>query len=196
MYPLLTIPRSFTAARADLASLDRRVHSRMLDLCAPPKPPCTDETLMPILHNQSWRLDLFAAYRAHLEELMRMWRRCADQRAQTHSAKRPGKPPFRPIFKLSYVPNSATELKSCAAEWGYNTQGQYLLTGNLLAREVVERAGFEVFDPSPALVHAQPNWYDLNGKDALHSDTLSDLVTQMLINQLCEDGAINMRNKI
>ena len=145
---------------------------------------------MPILHNESWRLDLFAAYRAHLEELMGMWKQCADQRAKQQRTRRL---PFRPIFKLSYVPNSATELRSCGAEWGYNTQGQYLLAGNALAREVVERAGFEVFDPTPALLHAQPNWYDLNGKDALHSDTLSDLVTQMLINQLCADDAIESR---
>ena len=114
-----------------------------------------------------------------------MWRRCTQARSRQLS-----KPPFRPIFKLSYVPNAASELKSCTAEWGYNTQGHYLLVGNAIAREVVERAGFEVFDPSPALLHAQPNWYDVGGKDALHADPLSDLVTQMLINQVCEDGSV------
>ena len=50
------------------------------------------------------------------------------------------------------------------------------------AREVVEAAGFEVFDPFPAGLHAEaPRWYD----DSQHSDTLSDLVTQMLISQIC-----------
>ena len=67
----------------DLASLDRRVHRKMLELCAPPRPPCTDGDLMSLLHNESWRLDLFAAYRAHLEELMLMWRRCSDQRRRS-----------------------------------------------------------------------------------------------------------------
>ena len=108
----------FESGVHDFASPDRRVHRQMLDLCAPPQPPCTDEQLMPILRNQSWRLDLSMSYRKHLEQLMAMWGRCARVRSRVN-----GRQPFRPIFKLSYVPNSATELRSCNAEWGYNTMG-------------------------------------------------------------------------
>ena len=244
----------FESGVHDFASPDRRVHRQMLDLCVPPQPPCTDAQLMPVLKNQSWRLDLSASYRKHLEQLMGMWGRCAKVRSRAH-----GRPPFRPIFKLNYVPNSRTELGSCSAEWGYNTMGHCartaasfnasrfdraprgtvhtaletirlmqplrergtaaahmppsarpnsrvptprshltlacspvaraadLLAGNAIAREVVEAHGFEVFDPTAALMHASPSWYDLAGKDALHSDVLSDTVTQMLINQICED---------
>ena len=70
---------------------------------------------------------------------------------------------------------------------GYNTMGHYMRAANAIAREVVEGHGFEVFDPSVALIHASPQWYDLNGKDALHSDPISDLITQMLINQICDE---------
>ena len=98
--------------------------------------------------------------------------------------------PFRPIFKLSVCPNPATELRSCNADWGYNSMGHYLLVANQVARQIVEASGFEVFDTFPALVHAAPRWYDEHGHDALHADQLSDLVTQMLINQLCDDPFI------
>ena len=56
---------------------------------------------------------------------------------------------------------------------------------NRVAREVVESAGFEVFDPYPASLHAKPRWFDLNGRDNQHSDMMSDLVTQMLLSQIC-----------
>ena len=135
---------------------------------------------MKYVNNESWRLDQMASYRSHLEKLMAMWRRCVEWRAKYK------RPTFRPIFKLSVCPNDNTELESCNADWGYNTMGSYLLAANQVARQVVEANGFEVFDTFPATQHASPAWFDLKGKDALHSDALSDLVTQMVINQLCK----------
>ena len=41
-------------------------------------------------------------------------------------------------------------------------------------------------DPYPATQHAPGSWFDDHGHDALHADAVSDLVTQMLINQLCD----------
>ena len=76
-------------------------------------------------------------------------------------------------------------MRSCAAEWGYNTVGFYLQVGNQVARQVVEAHGYEVFDPYPATEHAATAWFDQGGRDSLHSDAVSDLVTQMFINQLC-----------
>ena len=78
----------FESAVHDLASPDRRAHRLMQAACSKPDAPCTDADLMPALHNESWRLDLFAAYRAHLEELMGMWKQCAEQRAKQQRTRR------------------------------------------------------------------------------------------------------------
>lgn len=59
------------------------------------------------------------------------------------------------------------------------------MAANDVAREVVEAAGFEVFDTFSAALHALPEWYDEGGKDNQHSDVISDLITHMLLNQLC-----------
>ena len=107
---------------------------------------------------------------------MGRWRRCADKRLQG------GLTPFRPIFKLVAAPNS---ISSCESEWSYNVEAHYMAIANGAAREVVEAAGFEVFDAFPATAHVQPNWYDLNGKDNQHSDIVSDLTVHMLLNQIC-----------
>lgn len=124
--------------------------------------------MLPGLLNQTWRLKPIASYRSRLGELMAMWRRC---RAKA--------PHFRPIFKLAFAPKL---ILTCQDTWGYNTQAWNMAAVNEVAREVVEAAGFEVFDPFPAGLHAEaPRWYD----DSQHSDTLSDLVTQMLISQIC-----------
>ena len=56
---------------------------------------------------------------------------------------------------------------------------------NDVAQQVVEAHGFEVFDPFPASLHGLRQWFDNHGRDVQHSDVLSDLVTQMLINQIC-----------
>ena len=172
----------FESGVHDLASPDRRAHTSMIEKCSHALP-CTDEDLMPNLQNLTWRLDQLPSYRRHLHRLMDMWDKCKAYR------KSRGKPSFRPIFKLSYCPNAWSEL-DCNRAWGYNTQGHYLLTGNQVAREVIESRGYEVFDPFPATLHAHPKWYDLQGRDALHSDVLSDLITQMLLNQVCEDDVI------
>jgi hypothetical protein len=162
-------------------------HHQLLAACGQPQP-CTDNDLMRLMRNESWRLDPIASYQAHLTKLMGMWQRCNESRfVQSSQRKRPLKP-FRPIFKLSVCPNAATELRSCNAGWGYNSMGHYLFVANQVARQIVEASGFEVFDTFPAFVHAAPRWYDVQGNDALHADQLSDLVTQMLINQLCDDG--------
>ena len=176
----------FESGVHDLASPDRHVHRSMLAACTKPDAPCTDAELLPLLHNESWRLEMLGSYKRHLEGLMQMWDRCKAQRALKATASRKPLRPFQPIFKLSTAPNPAAEMKSCTAEWGYNTEGYYLLVANMAAREIVEGHGYEVFDPFPATQHADHRWFDLNGKDSLHSDVLSDLVTQMLINQLCD----------
>ena len=56
---------------------------------------------------------------------------------------------------------------------------------NEVARRVVESFGFEVFDPFAAGLHDPSHWYNAEGHDNQHSDALSDAVTQLLVNQLC-----------
>ena len=70
-------------------------------------------------------------------------------------------------------------------DWGYNALPAYMRVVNQVARRVVEEAGFEVFDPFPASLHAPSSWFDQNGQDVQHSDVLGDMVAQMLLNQLC-----------
>ena len=146
------------------------------------------------------------SYRRHLLELMGMWTRCRRKREAQLEAQRKdtgagGKRgigrvssrvhPFRAIFKLSTAPNPSTEMKSCVADWGYNTVGYYLQVGNQMVREVVEAHGFEVFDPFPATAASLPKWFDLGGKDSLHADVLTDLTVQMMLNQICDDADID-----
>ena len=60
---------------------------------------------------------------------------------------------------------------------------------NHAAREMVEAAGFEVFDGFGVTLHAPPAWFD----DARHgvrfklheAEALSDVTTQALLNQIC-----------
>lgn len=67
-----------------------------------------------------------------------------------------------------------------------------------MARQLVEAAGFEAFDPWAATLHAAPSWFDplptvrgghrkTGGLEyEIHSaEALSDMVTQMFLNQLC-----------
>ena len=169
----------FESGVHDMALPDRRAHRALQKLCHEPVP-CTDAELLPKLMNESWRLDQLASYRTHLAELMGTWRRCADKRAQSAQS------PFRPIFKLVAAPNS---ISSCSSEWGYNVEAHYMAVANGAARQVVEAAGFEVFDAFPATAHLRPTWYDMNGKDNQHSDTVSDLTVHMLLNQICHPSA-------
>ena len=157
----------FESGAHDFGFTDRHADATLRRVCSG-KTPCCEADVLPVLLNQTWRLQPLVAYRARLLELMAMWRRC--------QAKAPR---FRPIFKLSFAPVLSLR---CDQTWGYNTQSWNVAVYNEVARDVVESAGFEVFDPFPAGLHAEsPNWYD----DSQHSDTLSDLVTQMLISQIC-----------
>ena len=169
----------FESGVHDMALPDRRAHRALQKLCHE-SVPCTDAELLPKLMNESWRLNQLSSYRTHLAELMGTWRRCAETRA--HS----GLTPFRPIFKLVTAPNS---ISSCESEWGYNVEAHYMAVANAAAREVVEAAGFEVFDAFPATAHIHPTWYDMNGKDNQHSDIVSDLTVHMLLNQVCHPSA-------
>ena len=101
---------------------------------------------------------------------MTAWKKC-----------KASKPHFRPIFKLALAPSP----QKCQMEWGYNTDAHHLGVANAVARQVVESAGFEVFDPYPAGLHAPFYWYNEHGKDNQHSDALADAITQMLVNQMC-----------
>ena len=175
----------FESGVHDLASPDRRAHREMIALCSRPGHPCTDAELLPTLNNETWRLDLLASYRTHLTQLMGMWSRCNQTRSKRAGGRAHSPRAFRPIFKLSTAPNPATEMNACAAEWGYNNIGFYLQVGNAVAREIVEAHGFEVLDPYPATEAADLKWFDNGGKDSLHTDVLSDLTTQMIINHIC-----------
>ena len=58
-----------------------------------------------------------------------------------------------------------------------------MLQVNDVARRLVRAAGFEVFDPLAATLHADRRWFDK--EDERQAEALADLITQMLINQLC-----------
>ena len=141
--------------------------------------------------NQSWRVYQLESYRLHLQGLMTMWKRCAAARRSAEAVRAPRMAPrhaWRPIFKLTFAPNHERARSSAerrCTDWGYNNIGPYLAVANAVAREVVEEAGFEVFDPFPAGLHAANSWYNEDGADAQHSDVTSDMVTQMLVSQLC-----------
>ena len=83
----------FESGVHDLASPDRHVHRAMQAACTKPIP-CTDDDLRPLLHNESWRLDMLTSYRRHLEELMGMWDRCKASRTARKLS-------CRAIFKLA-----------------------------------------------------------------------------------------------
>jgi hypothetical protein len=161
--------------------------------------------LLPALTNQTWRLHPLSRYRANVLALMEMWTRCRKRQ-----------PSFRGIFKLSpstrprhavpsapmgvdprvdpHVFNVCTHL-----QWGYNPQAHHMHAANTLARQLVEEAGFEVFDGFAPTLHAHPRWYDtlnyrIGGKvvalsDLVHIEVLSDTLTQLLVNQICDRAA-------
>ena len=67
-----------------------------------------------------------------------------------------------------------------------------------MARALVEDRGFEVFDAWSPTLHAAPEWFDTNPsigrteatkhlRDPQHIEALSDTITQLLINQLCNN---------
>lgn len=119
-------------------------------------------------------------YRKRLESLMLMWRGC-----------RARNPRFRGIFKLAPAPRARLRPAECGiAQWGFNSgPAQYLRDANAMARDVVERAGFEVMDGFGLTLHARPGWFD----DARHgvrlqiheAEVTSDLSAQLFLTQLC-----------
>ena len=154
-------------------------------------------------NNESWRATPLVTYTRRLLSLMDVWKAC--KRA---------KPLWRGIFKLATAPRARsvrpfTEPEDCErAQDGYSSQPHDMATVNEVARRVVEHAGFEVFDPYAATLHASPTWFDAitparerphhGGKRAarasrtpgleyeIHAaETVSDMVTQMLLHQLC-----------
>ena len=88
------------------------------------------------MRNETWRLRPLEAYRARLQGLLRMWGKC-----------RQVKPGFRAIFKLAPAPRARTRPAECeVAQWGFSTQAHHMASVNDLAKEMVEAAGFEVFE--------------------------------------------------
>ena len=111
------------------------------------------------------------------------------------------------MFKLALAPRAralhdGTEAADCErAQSGYSAASHHVAVVNSVARRAVEEAGFEVFDPWAATLHASASWFDAlptargrkrrdgDGRGLeyeVHSaEAVSDMVTQMLINQLC-----------
>ena len=128
--------------------------------------------LLHSINNETWRLRPFASYKARVQALVAGWRRC-----------RAAKPHFRAIFKLAPAPRSQM---SCGDDvmWSLATaSAQHLAEANRIAREVVEGAGFEVFDAFGVSLHGPSIWL------ADGSEATSDLVTQLFLSQLCGRAA-------
>ena len=81
----------------------------------------------------------------------------------------------------------AEGVSSCRGDYRGEEQpdAHRMAAANALASSMVVAAGFEVFDPSAATLHASPNWFDEG--HARRAEPLADLLTQMLVNQLCAD---------
>ena len=138
-----------------------------------------DAALEPALLNQSWYRFPLRAYRQRLASLLEMWGRCRE-----------AKPRWRGIFRLAPAPRARARPADCElAQWGFNTQAHHVALSNAVATRMVEAAGFEVFDAFAVTLHAPVAWMDdvrYGVKHKVHeSEAVSDLVTQMLLNQLC-----------
>ena len=154
--------------------------SQLRQLCSGRTEAECSEALLRVIRHERWRLRPLESYRARLQELIGMWRRC-----------RAKKPSFRAIFKLAPAPRARQRPAECAvAQWGFSTaSAQHTAEANELARRLVEGAGFEVFDGFGVTLHALPRWFD----DTRHgvrymiheSEATSDLVTQLFLSQLC-----------
>lgn len=143
--------------------------------------------------NEAWRSMPMAAYRNRLHALMEVWKGC--KRAN---------PRWRGIYKLALAPRAhglheVSEASSDCVRGGSQRAAHphHVHVLNAVARRAVEVAGFEVFDPFAATLHARAEWFDVlhagrGGRSnqgvnyQVHSaEALSDMVTQMLLNQLC-----------
>jgi len=136
--------------------------------------------LLPAIRNQTWRLEPFHTYRQRLRTLTRMWARCRTKQ-----------PNFRVIFKLAPAPRVREQHSDCEiAQWGFSTQAHHMARANAIARAEVEAAGFEVFAGSfSATLHARAEWFD-DVKQGIRyhpfeSEAISDVLTQLLLNKLC-----------
>jgi hypothetical protein len=152
--------------------------------------------------NASWRERPLATYVTRLSKLLSHWTRCADHRRQSArggAATSGGGAvahPWRALFQLAPYPRArALSVDPHASDCGTRdmmSEPHHVAQVNAIAKHMVEAAGFEVFDPSAATLHADPRWYDwLNGPreyDDRKIEPVSDLTAQLLINQLCSGG--------
>ena len=146
------------------------------------------------LKNETWRQMPLSTYRRRLVALMQVWKECRSSKG----------PAWRGIFKLAGAPRARAihptqEPADCElAQAGYSSQAHHMATANEVAKRIVEQAGFEVFDPFAATLHASPSWFDALPATAvrarrskglafeIHSaEAVSDMMTQMSLNQLC-----------
>ena len=79
----------------------------------------------------------------------------------------------------AWIRRNLTTYKATFDEWGTLSQSRRM--------PAFTRTGFEVFDPSAATLHARARWFDADGGYGAErrAEPLSDLLAQMLINQLC-----------
>jgi hypothetical protein len=132
------------------------------------------------------------AYAARLGRLMAAWHAC--------EARRERLPRPRFIFMLARAPRSrALHNERRVVDCEANAPGEraparawhahYVAAVNKVARAIVLRAGFEVFDPFALTLHARPQWFDrehgAREYATYEAEALSDMLTQLLINQLC-----------
>ena len=89
----------------DFSVPDRHAATRLAGLCGG-KRACTDAEILPVLLNQTWRLNPLESYRKHLTIVMERWALCKKIKKS-----------FRPIFKLAFAPSP----QKCQTDWGYNT---------------------------------------------------------------------------
>jgi hypothetical protein len=139
-----------------------------------------------------------ATYATRLRHLLTEWQRCKDERTSR---------PWRAIFLLGAPPRASTATSATrpprACVEARRTRAaapdaHAIDAANALARTLVRRAGFEVFDPAGATLHADPRWFgegaageaaEREPPRVRHAEPLADLLAQMLINQLCSGTA-------
>mmetsp|Transcript_26645 Transcript_26645/g.35498 ORF Transcript_26645/g.35498 Transcript_26645/m.35498 type:complete len:164 (+) Transcript_26645:3-494(+) len=153
---------------------------------------CTDAFVLKNTLNQSWRLDLYSAYKNNLLRLVHMWETCRSRNRW-----------FRPIFKLAMSPH----LESCPSfhkkpspktpisrsrasnaqktKWTFNQDPIIMKNANDIARAVMHEHKFEVFDPFDINLNAKRQWYDAAGADNQHSVQLSEIIADSLLSIVC-----------
>ncbi len=137
---------------------------------------CTDDFVLANVKNESWRIDLYAAYRRNLVRLARMWHTC-----------RRTKPSFRPIFKLAMSPHleACPPPKETQTKWTFNEDPWIMYKANRIAKHVMGAHGFEIFDPFAVGMSAKKEWYDAGGNDHQHSQRLSEILADSFLTLAC-----------